>query len=194
MWGLCPLGDLWEWDGLSWRSHDPPEGPAPTWRRSHTFTFDAARGVIELLGGTLDHPDEPWEWAWDGETWSRPARSDPERDGDPGARWSHAAAYAGDRLLLFGGEGSDSSLWEARGGEAVAAGHVFHAAFGAARAEPGSTPEAVSVAWRGAALGGRGRDCALRPLADNGRCPHPSEVVSDYVELDVRYRRPAGRP
>ena len=261
--GWCLDRRIWEWDGRSWRSHEPA-GAGPTWRRSHTLDYDVAHRGLEMLGGTLGYADEPWEWLWDGEAWSVPLRSDPELDGNPGTRWSHASAYdeAGDRLLLLGGEGFDASLWEARGGEEMAAGHVFHAAFGAARAEPGSTLEELSVSWRGAALGGRGGACAavpgarldvwthgrwqtraehrpgafeldaegrppwdgeaggdalwdlswstedpkalsdlrfgprqlisfaLRPVALNGRCPVASEVISDNVELEVRYRRP----
>lgn len=68
--GICPLPlhDTWEWDGASW-AFRTDEGPS--YRSDASTTFDSARGVSLLYGGTeCDIPAGEGLWGWDGQQWS----------------------------------------------------------------------------------------------------------------------------
>jgi hypothetical protein len=97
------LSDTWEWDGTSWtqRMVTGPSG------RASAMSYDAARGVTVLFGGSND----PWgcgqcggilgdTWEWDGASWTqRTSQSAPAR------RFGHAMVYDSARhvTVLFGG-------------------------------------------------------------------------------------------
>jgi hypothetical protein len=59
------LGDLWEWDGSSWRQL--PSGPPP--RTQPGLAFDAARGRTVLFGGWNGQGPVTDTWEWDGASW-----------------------------------------------------------------------------------------------------------------------------
>src|SRR5690606_17895259 len=48
--GDAALGDTWEWDGTVWRRFEPDPAPPP--RMGHRMAYDAARGVVVLVGGS----------------------------------------------------------------------------------------------------------------------------------------------
>lgn len=91
--------DTWEWDGDAW-TFRTDSGPSA--RRGHTMSYDAARGVAVLFGGSLssrsgDFNGETWEW--DGTTWTRRITT------GPSPRYLHAMAYDRARAVavLWGG-------------------------------------------------------------------------------------------
>jgi len=72
-----PLGDLWEWDGVSW-TPKTTAAPSPGLRYQHSLVYDTNRQKVVFLGGIVDDlsltyhdvsPDEVWEW--DGTAWSQ---------------------------------------------------------------------------------------------------------------------------
>ncbi|MBI5527042.1 MAG: hypothetical protein HY897_11965 [Deltaproteobacteria bacterium] len=108
----------WEWDGGSWAKKTPsdPEGdgnPAPRWE--HALTFDGSRGKTVLFGG-YDGGYKGDTWEWDGTSWANKVPSDPEGDGNPSARISHAMAYdlATSKTVMFGGDSGirNDDTWE----------------------------------------------------------------------------------
>jgi hypothetical protein len=53
-------GETWQWDGASW-TLSPVPGPTP--RHAHSMTYDAARDIIVLYGGsTRSDGGETWLW------------------------------------------------------------------------------------------------------------------------------------
>ncbi|MFM9958819.1 MAG: hypothetical protein ACKVZJ_12155 [Phycisphaerales bacterium] len=79
------LGDLWEWDGASWRSLNAA-GPIP--RRNAAAAFNPVTGRMMLFGGmggdvTFDAAIHSDTWEWDGVRWSQLQLSGPlaARDG-----------------------------------------------------------------------------------------------------------------
>jgi len=113
------VGETWEWGGTSWAKKTPvdPVGDRnPSARYWHAMTFDSTRMKTVLFGGCSDYvfncadmKDDIWEW--DGMSWLKITPTDPEGDGDPSARFSHAMAYDGARgkTVLFGGCSTVSS-------------------------------------------------------------------------------------
>ncbi len=104
-----PFGDMWGWDGTSWRPIAPAVLPSP--RAGHTMAYDAARHVIVLFGGrytnsstTVTLLDDTWEW--DGTTWTQIAT--PTK---PPARWGQAMAYdpTRARIVMVGGFTSEGT-------------------------------------------------------------------------------------
>ncbi len=95
------LQDTWEYDGNNWVNRTPASG-SPALRDSHSFAYDASRGVCVLFGGngSAELPgvnDALWEW--NGNAWTRvPFAS-------PAARWGSKLLYdpAREGLVLFGG-------------------------------------------------------------------------------------------
>ncbi len=84
--------ETWEWNGSTWTQR-LVSGPSP--RYLHAMTYDAARRVTVLFGGSND--GETWEW--NGSMWTQRVVSGPSQ------RWGHAMAYdPGHGLtVLFGG-------------------------------------------------------------------------------------------
>lgn len=63
----CSL-DTWAWDGTNWElRYDGSQNGA------HYMTFDEARGVGVLFGGSCGYGEHTWEW--DGTTWTMPTLS-----------------------------------------------------------------------------------------------------------------------
>ena len=94
-------GDTWTYDGATWTQVLPATSPSA--RGWLEMTYDLARGVTVLFGGTdlgffPFNFDDTWEW--NGTNWSMatPATVPPSRD-------SHAIAYDQGRakVVIFGG-------------------------------------------------------------------------------------------
>ena len=54
-------GDTWEWDGTEWKEIEDLSF-RPSSRDSHAMTYDSARGVSVLFGGSLYCCGETWEY------------------------------------------------------------------------------------------------------------------------------------
>jgi hypothetical protein len=93
-----PLGDTWEWDGLTWTNAAAAVSPSPRWESS--IAYDAARGNVVLFGGGDNSTSLGDTWTWDGLTWTQrvPVVS-------PAPRHGAAMTYddARQRVVLFGG-------------------------------------------------------------------------------------------
>ncbi len=106
-----PTGDLWEWDGETWRRADGgSRGPSPRW--DHVWVYDEVRREVVLYGGFDGERQVGDMWTWDGSSW----HEIPGPHG-PGARAAAAAVSAGGRLLLHGGTRAggflgDTWLWD----------------------------------------------------------------------------------
>lgn len=85
---------LWEFDGQSWRAHNPPTAPGPQvtprGQNNAAMSYDARRGVIVLFGG--DNP-ETGVWEWDGSTWLQRCTSAPCTSSFPDQRLNHSMVY-----------------------------------------------------------------------------------------------------
>ena len=87
-------------------------------RSSHALAYDAVRGVTILYGGLNASSYFSDIWEFDGNSWREVTPTDPEGDGNPNARSSHALTYhaSRSRVVLFGGhDASDNYLgdtWE----------------------------------------------------------------------------------
>jgi MYXO-CTERM domain-containing protein len=110
------LNDTWEWNGSTWAKVTTAAAPAV--RLGAGMTYDAARGVTTLFGGTTcsiscnsvtEYADT---WTFDGSNWTKlaPATS-------PTARDSFGFTYDSLRQVsvLFGGFGSSADTWEWNG-------------------------------------------------------------------------------
>ncbi|MFY9343493.1 MAG: kelch repeat-containing protein [Planctomycetota bacterium] len=92
--------ETWEWDGNNWYQLQPPVRPSP--RSGAAMTYDAARNVCVLFGGSnltiTSVNDDTWEW--NGTTWV--LRTPLVR---PPGRWRPFLAYdqALGQVTLFGG-------------------------------------------------------------------------------------------
>lgn len=67
--GFNVLSDLWEFDGLAWRSAGVGAGPGS--RMVHAMTFDAAIGETLLFGGSDGTANRDDLWSWNGARWLR---------------------------------------------------------------------------------------------------------------------------
>ena len=105
-----PLGDLWEWDGVSWTSRSP--AVAPSARGGHALAYDPVRRVVAMIGGCeaydLMRRANPSacvrargdRWDWNGAAWSAATALEP-----PAEVLMHALAYDLRRhqLVMVGG-------------------------------------------------------------------------------------------
>jgi hypothetical protein len=129
--GLSGWGEYhdttWEYDGDRWslsRIEDPEGDGNPSAVADAAMVYDIERGVIVLFSGFKGgeaHSDQTWEY--DGFSWRLVSPTDPEADGNPAARNTHAMAYdpiAG-RTVLFGGYSSilsqETWTWDGRSWE-----------------------------------------------------------------------------
>ena len=97
-------GDLWEWDGATWRELSPAGPPARTFP---ALAYDRARKRLVLFGGNRvlfgkgaerdTFLDDMWEWSEGG--WQQVEAATPP----PRAEASMAYDAARRRLVLFGG-------------------------------------------------------------------------------------------
>lgn len=116
------LGDTWVWNEGDWQQLSPAASPPPR----HGHAMAAVGDEVLLFGGSQNQPDGSAlnledTWRWDGENWTEipTARRPPARHG-------HAMAFAGGRVLLFGGDTAPESelspvftndLWEWTGSD-----------------------------------------------------------------------------
>jgi uncharacterized protein (TIGR03437 family) len=66
------LNDTWVWDGANWTQKFPQTSPPIEAARGSAIAYDAARGQVVLINGTLnaDRSRFTWEtWVWDGVNW-----------------------------------------------------------------------------------------------------------------------------
>ncbi|MCA8953162.1 MAG: hypothetical protein KDE27_26860 [Planctomycetes bacterium] len=79
--------ETWEWKDGRWQQRLPPNSPSP--RAGARLTFDAARGVLVLFGGTDGINVFLDSWEWDGVTWTARAPSGTPATGSSG----HGLSY-----------------------------------------------------------------------------------------------------
>src|SRR5262249_48925597 len=97
---------------VDWTQRSPAVSPPA--RDFHAMTYDSARGVTVLSGGSAGGGNDTW--VWNGATWTQrlPATSPP-------GRYLHAMAYDSGRgvTVLFGGATTDDTVlgdtWEWNG-------------------------------------------------------------------------------
>ncbi len=101
-----PLGDTWEWDGVSW-VQVATTGPAA--RFGHAMAYDSLRGRTLMFGSYWPYylPDT---WEWDGATWTLVNNS------GPASLQDYAMAYDSQRgkvVLCGGGSQCETYEWHA---------------------------------------------------------------------------------
>lgn len=96
--GVGALNDTWTWNGTDWVQLTPATSPSPRFRA--TMGSSSAQMVIVLWGGVGAGVLLGDAWKWDGTNWSQ--------IGSPGTRSDAAATDAGNRVLFFGGQSSNS--------------------------------------------------------------------------------------
>ncbi|MGC4121929.1 MAG: hypothetical protein QM765_46575 [Myxococcales bacterium] len=108
--GLGENGEVWEWNGASWRRLAAGTGPSA--RSFPAVGYDRERGEIVVFGGSpLLAGFKNDTWVWNGKTWSE--RTFPP-DATPPGRYAGAMAWdPNDKsLLMFGGRSSDGGADE----------------------------------------------------------------------------------
>jgi len=116
--GGSARGDLWEWDGLSWRLV-AATGDLPSPRWGFGFAYDRVSGRALLFGGDTERGLSDELFALEGTTWRRLVVADaptPREDEASNAAWSDAMGT----LFVLGGRGSGAAvlddLWALRAG------------------------------------------------------------------------------
>jgi galactose oxidase-like protein len=105
--GYSAWADTWEWDGNAWSQQDDV-GPAA--RSSHAMAYDIVRSVTVLFGGNVLPAGIHGPVVTVRDTWERGAAGWVQRsDMGPPALQSHAMAYNGRGVMLFGGASSPNS-------------------------------------------------------------------------------------
>jgi hypothetical protein len=105
---------IWRWNGSSWKVSGTNASAAPLARALGAAAFDDKLGKLVYFGGLVLQTGKPTGdlWLLDGDTW------DSNREGSPGPRDHHAAAYDSkrQRLIVYGGQNGDrswiSDTWE----------------------------------------------------------------------------------
>jgi hypothetical protein len=94
----APLGDTWEFDGMSWQLMSPANNPPA--RAEAAMAYDPIRRVTVLFGGRNAGTTLQDTWTWDGSNWTQVATSGPQL-----ARGGAALAFNPrlGRVVLFGG-------------------------------------------------------------------------------------------
>ncbi len=94
--------DTWEWDGSTWRDCSTARQPPAAPHLGMAYDPGLRRTVVVLKPRT----HQPWQvWTWDGTEWQERTA-----DGGPGVTdFSLALDPGGNRLLAFGGQGSDGT-------------------------------------------------------------------------------------
>jgi len=105
--GMETRGDTWLWNGTSWTQRVFGTGSAPTARYGHAMAFNDDTDIAWLYGGEDGVGVLSDTWQWDGASWSKVAVPGPT------ARARSAMVYDDlrNRLVVFGGKGSGSSVW-----------------------------------------------------------------------------------
>ncbi|GAC1506413.1 MAG: hypothetical protein NVS1B3_06030 [Candidatus Dormibacteraceae bacterium] len=69
----------WTWDGFDWTLLDPATTPTP--RHFFGMTYDAARGVMVLFGGSFGAARLNDTWTWNGTNWTQQPVAPPSAHG-----------------------------------------------------------------------------------------------------------------
>ncbi|HEY3450624.1 MAG TPA: hypothetical protein VGK67_29985 [Myxococcales bacterium] len=104
--GLGEIGEVWEWNGSSWRRAASGAGPSP--RTYPGAAYDRERGELVLFGGSpLLSGTQGDTWVWNGKSWveRKPAHKPPRRYG-AGMTWDPASKS----ILMFGGITTDDDV------------------------------------------------------------------------------------
>lgn len=101
--GQNRFADTWVWDGTTWEDVTPTPGPGSSPSpRSARMAYDEGRERVVLFGGSgydLNDPEgDTWEWDGATRTWT-----DVTPTASPVARFGHAMAYDGQRIVMVGG-------------------------------------------------------------------------------------------
>lgn len=101
-------GETWEFDGDSWEQRFPAHSPPA--RYGHAMTYDAAREVTVLFGGSLGLNPAQFHlssevWEWNGNDWTEASVNGSR----PLERLRHGMAYDSVRRVhvMFGGTGAE---------------------------------------------------------------------------------------
>jgi hypothetical protein len=103
--------DLWEWDGSSWSQVKVAARPSA--RAIPAMAYDPIRKSLIMFGGVTNSYStylcDTWEWQSGSRTWKQlfPASS-PACTGGAGMVTDSGRA----KVLLFGGENADNTVWE----------------------------------------------------------------------------------
>lgn len=107
---LVPSNSLWEWDGLAWADRSPSTGARPNPVYLHAMTYDAARHVTVVFGGTRD--ESIWNsetWEWNGATWTpRMSARSPPGLRNPRLSWDRSRGVS----VLMGYGSAGIEVWE----------------------------------------------------------------------------------
>jgi hypothetical protein len=101
--------DLWEWDGTSWSQ--VKAAVRPSTRADAAMAYDPFRKSLILFGGIsgLGYLCDTWEWQSGTRAWRQLfPKSSPACMGGSGMITDSGRA----KVLLFGGEGADNTVWE----------------------------------------------------------------------------------
>ncbi|MBM4319275.1 MAG: hypothetical protein FJ125_04770 [Deltaproteobacteria bacterium] len=197
-------GDLWAWDGATWRELSSPrhlaDGPRP--RLGHAVAADPHGQKLVAFGGHAQQIDQRFAdtWEWSAAAGERPAQVARVALGPlVGSRpvewlelglWLRAGGLAPGASGM--GEGANLYLWEQGCWEEAARGLPDPELPPTTPGDPGlGTLQWSSVDPERIAglLFGPEQDlaCALTPAGPNG--PGGGRIASDYLELRVRMRR-----
>jgi len=162
-------GYTWYWNGTGWTTLTQT---GPKAREEHAMAYDASRGSVVLFGGVTgkDFTESCNEngmnfcggtWELRDSNWSQVTPADPEGDGNPSPRFSHAMTHDSKRkrTVLFGGvdySGSQNDTWEWRGGADAAAGQTASFDFSRSELSDGAQMKNVSVSWHAGGVGYQG--------------------------------------
>lgn len=97
-WDGTPLGDTWEFDGVSWTRLAPQHAPTP--RCCYALAADPLRGRIVLFGGADSSIDWGDTWEWDGADWLQLA---PVHAPSPRRQMRATFDWSVGKVVAFGG-------------------------------------------------------------------------------------------
>jgi hypothetical protein len=195
LYGTSPIDETWAWDGASWsrpQLGDDDDGSPPA-RSGHGLVYDSRRHRAVLFGGqALDESDLGDTWEWDDGAGSQPGQV---------ARFAFAAAQAEPKATITqvtanwdaGGQGENGSssvagviswVWD-RGSFMPATSSSFGS--GAPGRLSWSTSDPLQTARL---LNGPRQEIVVGVTPQGANGTQIAQVVVDYVELVVQYRRP----
>jgi hypothetical protein len=109
---LLGRGETWEWDGTTWTE----KTPATTPQAGVMATASGRVVLLVLFSASYDQPERPGEtWEWNGTSWAEKRAATA-----PSARFGHAMATLGTKIVLFGGSAMKHPLGDTWVMEALA--------------------------------------------------------------------------
>ncbi len=101
---VCYAGNVWEFDGTTWKNNKDMKTLPPA-RRFSSIAYDATIKKTVLFGGynEIDFINETW--LWDGATWTKVKKNPPPLRGSA-AMWYDSTLK---KTVLYGGLGRDDS-------------------------------------------------------------------------------------